>query len=155
MAYSYLYPRPAVTVDSVVFTLNQKILLIKRKNDPFKNQWALPGGFIDMEETALQSAQRELEEESGINTEDLFPLGFYDTPQRDPRGRTISLAFWTIIPSELSLKAGDDAKEANWFMLNDLPALAFDHKEIIQDGIDTLKETIKCEPDFLPYLLHI
>jgi len=154
MVYSYMYPRPAVTVDILLFSLTGKILLIQRKNEPFKKQWAIPGGFLDMDETAHAAAERELREETGIDAPELFPLGFYDDPNRDPRGRTISLAFWTITKTELTPKAGDDAAVAKWFSLDKLPKLSFDHPLLIQDGIETIQETIHCDPDFIPYLIN-
>ncbi|MDT0690078.1 NUDIX hydrolase [Salegentibacter sp. F188] len=124
----------AITVDSVVLsnTNNKfKALLIKRKNDPFKNQWALPGGFIEEGEDLEEAAKRELLEETGLKIESMEQIRAFGKPGRDPRGRMISIAFLSRIFSEETLKPGDDAKEAAWFDIDNLPELAFDHEEII------------------------
>lgn len=125
----------AVTVDSVVFcSANNgfKVLLIKRKNDPFKGHWALPGGFIEETEDLVTAAKRELQEETGIVIKTMEQVRAFGAPGRDPRGRTISIAFVSRVFSEEGLKAGDDAAEASWVSVNDLPDLAFDHAEIIE-----------------------
>jgi 8-oxo-dGTP diphosphatase len=114
---------------------NNKILLIERKHPPFKNCWALPGGFIEMEETLEQSAIRELQEETGINLIKLQPFSTYGNPGRDPRGRTISIVFYAIIDKQIALTPGDDASNAKWINIKKLPSLAFDHKKIIEDFI--------------------
>ena len=133
MPFTYEYQMPYVTVDCLIFNLQsaKEILLIRRKNPPFKNEWALPGGFIDMNETLKESAIRELNEETGISGIELHQLDTYGDPGRDPRGRVVSIIFWGIIKNINQVKAGDDAKEAEWFSLDDLPGLAFDHKKII------------------------
>ncbi|HSP82892.1 MAG TPA: NUDIX hydrolase [Gillisia sp.] len=123
-----------LTVDAVVFSKSNdslKVLLIKRKNDPFKNQWALPGGFLEDYETLEKGAQRELEEETGIKTDNMEQVGIFATPGRDPRGRVISIAFTKVVSNEVPVKGNDDATDAKWFDINDLPKLAFDHSEII------------------------
>ena len=132
--FCYKYPRLATTVDAVVI-LENRILLIKRGNDPFKGKWALPGGFVEMNETLLQAATRELKEETGITIKDLKQFRTYDAIDRDPRHRTISTVFYFIDnqQSTKELTAGDDAAEAIWWDINKLPNLAFDHKEIIVD----------------------
>ncbi|MBZ9729647.1 NUDIX hydrolase [Salegentibacter sp. JZCK2] len=125
----------AVTVDSVVFcnANNEfKVLLIKRKNDPFGDQWALPGGFIDESEDLVTAAKRELKEETGVAVETMEQVRAFGAPGRDPRGRTISIAFVARIFCEEDLNAGDDAAEASWVSIDDLPKLAFDHAEIIE-----------------------
>lgn len=125
----------AVTVDSVVFcNANRefKVLLIKRKNDPYEGKWALPGGFIDESEDLITAAKRELEEETGVAIETMEQVRAFGAPGRDPRGRTISIAFVSRIFCEENLKAGDDAAEASWISIDDLPELAFDHLEIIE-----------------------
>lgn len=127
----------AVTVDAVIFNELQtsvKILLIKRKNDPFKDNWALPGGFLEETESLETGAKRELEEETGLGIKNLFQLQVYGNVGRDPRGRTISIAFIGFLDKEFDLIAGDDAGEARWFELNELPELAFDHSKIIEDA---------------------
>ena len=134
MEYCYKYPRVATTVD-IALIFNKEILLIKRGNESFKNKWALPGGFMDMDETLLQAAHRELKEETGVEIKKLQQFRTYDAINRDPRHRTISTVFFHMSndKSTLTLKAGDDASEALWWDINNLPELAFDHKDIIND----------------------
>jgi 8-oxo-dGTP diphosphatase len=136
MSYTYDYPRPAVTVDAVVYNLREEslfVLLVKRKNDPFQGQWALPGGFMDVDETPEESVHRELEEETGIRTEGFFQVGAFGALGRDPRHRTISIAYLSIFTGELpEVKGGDDADDAQWFPITELPAeIAFDHLDIL------------------------
>ncbi|PTX43179.1 8-oxo-dGTP diphosphatase [Christiangramia gaetbulicola] len=126
----------SVTVDSVVFCKvnNQfKVLLIQRKNDPFKGQWALPGGFVDEGEDLETAAKRELEEETGVKVESMQQVQTFGKPGRDPRGHTISIGFLSRIYCEEHLEPSDDAKDARWFEIEKLPDmdLAFDHDEII------------------------
>ena len=121
-----------VTVD--VLVINKKtdeILLIKRLNEPFKDCWALPGGFVDENEDLEQAARRELFEETNIETEEMIQIGAFGTPKRDPRGHMISVAYQTDLIDNQIVKAKDDAKEVKWFSIKDLPELAFDHLEII------------------------
>jgi 8-oxo-dGTP diphosphatase len=137
MSYTYKYPRPAVTVDCLIFTsqTTPSILLIERKNPPFQGDWALPGGFVEMDEDLYESAQRELEEETGLTKILLNQLYTFGKPGRDPRGRTISVAYYGFIQSDKKKEnavAGSDAKNLKWFSLENLPPLAFDHEEIIQ-----------------------
>src|SRR6056297_1563644 len=137
MSYTYKYPRPAVTVDCLIFTshANPFILLIERKNPPFQGKWALPGGFVDMDEDLHESAQRELEEETGLTNIPLEQFYTFGKPGRDPRGRTISVAYYGFIQSGKEKEkafAGSDAKNLKWFSLDNLPPLEFDHEEIIQ-----------------------
>ena len=127
----------AVTVDALLFYKKAdllKILLIRRKNEPFRNQWALPGGFLDEDENLEEGAKRELEEETGLKIEKLQQVGAFGAPGRDPRGRTVSIAFVGLMNEEAMPKANDDAVDAKWFAMNDLPDLAFDHSEIINAG---------------------
>ncbi len=133
--YNYLYPRPAVTCDIILVAKikAQELLLIKRKNEPFKNKWALPGGFINMDETLQDSALRELTEETGIQLDELRQFKTYGDPGRDPRGRTITVVYYKHLEKTHITKAGDDACKAEWFELNKLPELAFDHQQIISD----------------------
>lgn len=138
MSYTYEYPRPMLCVDIVVLRKNSnrhEILLIKRLNEPFKDHWALPGGFIEMEEDLIESAFRELEEETGITQIELRQLKTYGAPGRDPRGRTISVVFGGFLNSGQKAKAGDDAKETQWFSVDELPPLAFDHDIIIKESL--------------------
>ncbi len=141
MSYSYEYPRPAVTVDILLlYKENNKyeILLIKRKNEPYKNRWAMPGGFVDENEDLLVAAKRELIEETGILTENIIQLVTVGTPGRDPRGHTISVVYGAFIEQKTIPNAGDDADEANWFDIDNLPELAFDHLEILETQIQKL-----------------
>lgn len=141
--FSYEYPRPAVTADVAVLRLLDlpEILLIQRKNPPFKGLWALPGGFMDMEETLEEAARRELREETGIVAGELIRFDTYDRPGRDPRGRTITQVFVMIWKAEMGMpEAGSDAASLQWSALNELPELAFDHKEIVADVIRMIKE---------------
>ncbi len=134
--YCYEYPRPMVTVDAVVFCkdVEDKILLIERKNEPFAGKWALPGGFLDMDEEISDAAYRELEEETGIVDVPLTEFKTYGSLGRDPRGRTISVVFIGDVKSCVAVQAGDDAARAKWFSMNQLPGLAFDHDIIIREA---------------------
>lgn len=136
MAYTYKYPRPSVTTDCIVITREPepKVLLIERGDEPFKGCWAFPGGFLNMDETAEQCAIRELEEETGLAINTIHQVGAYSKVDRDPRGRTITIAYLAIIDSPLPVVGQDDAATAQWFPLSDLPRLAFDHADIMQDA---------------------
>ena len=141
--YSYDYPRPMVTADIAVLRLEAEpeILLVKRKDPPFKDRWALPGGFMEMDETLEEAARRELEEETGFHTGEMIRFDTYDAPGRDPRGRTITQVFITIWKPELGEPvAGSDAAELQWYSLTGLPGLAFDHAVIISDVIEMIRE---------------
>lgn len=130
-----------VTVDSVIFKEVQngyELLLIRRKNEPFKNEWSLPGGFLEMDEDLETGALRELKEETGLSMQKLQQIGAFGALGRDPRGRTISVAFAGKINNSGEVQGRDDAEEAKWFSLDDLPELAFDHAEIIKDGTNLL-----------------
>lgn len=135
MTYSYEYPRPAVTVDVILITRDEvpKILLIQRKNEPFINKWAFPGGFLDMDEDLETAALRELQEETNIQHIQLKQFKSYGGVNRDPRGRTVSVVFYAIIDLEITPKAMDDAKDAKWFPLDQIPTLAFDHQSILNE----------------------
>jgi len=125
-----------VAVDTVVIANNQKVLLIKRKNPPFQGKLALPGGFVEQDEDLPESAMRELEEETGVRAviNDLSFVGVYGAPNRDPRFRTVSIVYRLEILETVEVKGGDDAAEAAWFDLDDLPELAFDHAEGVKDA---------------------
>ena len=136
MPYTYEYPRPAVTADCVVITKEKepKVLLIQRGHEPFKGCWAFPGGFMNMDETTEQCAVRELEEETGLKVADIQQIGAYSKVDRDPRGRTVTVAYLAIIEKPEAVKGLDDAAKAQWFPISDLPKLAFDHEEIMRDA---------------------
>lgn len=135
VSYCYRYPHPAVTTDVVVFTIRKKrlqLLLIRRGGQPFKDSWALPGGFLEIEEDLETCAKRELAEETGVSGVFLEQLYTFGTPDRDPRERVISVTYYALVPSDrLRIKASSDAAAAAWYPLDELPDLAFDHNEII------------------------
>ena len=135
MEYTYKYPRPAVTADCVVITkeAGPKVLLIQRGADPYKGCWAFPGGFMNMDETTEQCAIRELEEETGLKVTTIQQIGAYSKVNRDPRGRTITVAYLALIDKPVEVTGQDDAAKADWFPLSALPELAFDHADIITD----------------------
>ena len=151
--FCYEYPRPAVTVDIAVFTgALSDVLLIQRKHPPFETCWALPGGFIEIAEPLETAARRELQEETGVSEVALTEVGVFGAPSRDPRGRVITIAYAAILEEPvLNLKAGSDASEAAWFSTVlfhpapaantqvEAPRLAFDHTEILQKALETLK----------------
>lgn len=134
--YTYKYWRPAVTVDNVAFSFDGNslnVLLVRRGGEPFKDFWAFPGGFLDEDETLEEAARRELKEETGITPKHFYEIGSFSDLNRDPRGRTISIAFASIVsPNSTATKAGDDAKDARWFPINEMPQLAFDHEKIFR-----------------------
>jgi 8-oxo-dGTP diphosphatase len=125
-----------ITVDAVVFRINgdkPEVLLIRRKHDPFAGMWALPGGYVDMNETVEEAIVRELEEETGLKTNNLRQLYTFSAIGRDPRGRTVSVTFFGLTDMNNStVKGGDDASDAQWFAVENLPQLAFDHKEAVE-----------------------
>lgn|SRR5690625_2073877 len=129
--------RIAVTTDCVIFCQNAqgtKVLLVQRKSDPYKGKWALPGGFVETEEPLEEAAKRELQEETGLVIHHLEQLRTYGTPGRDPRGRTLTIAYIGFTQKEEAVKGADDAADARWFDLQELPPLAFDHDQILQDA---------------------
>ena len=145
MDYTYKYPRPAVTADCVVMTNEPipKVLLIQRGANPFKGAWAFPGGFMNMDETTEECAIRELEEETGLKVATVHQIGAYSKVDRDPRGRTITVAYLAIINSPEEVKGQDDAANAAWFDLTNLPHLAFDHYDIIKDAAAVYARYVK------------
>ncbi len=142
MAYTYDYPHPAVTVDIVIFTLRQdelKVLLIKRALSPFRGEWALPGGLVNLDESLDAAARRELEEETGVAGVYLEQLYTFGTPDRDPRERVITVAYYALIPSDrIVLQAATDAEGVSWFGMEELPELAFDHAAILETAHERL-----------------
>ena len=134
--FSYDYPRPAVSCDCIVIGRDLQdisVLLIKRGLEPYKDFWAFPGGFLEMNETLEDCAKRELLEETGLSVENVQFVCMADKPDRDPRGRVLSGIFTTEVDkANVCIKANDDASEACWFPISHLPDLAFDHNSIIQ-----------------------
>jgi 8-oxo-dGTP diphosphatase len=134
MGYTYEYPRPAVTVDIIILKKTEQgthILLIQRKNPPFQGKWALPGGFVDVDESLKHAAHRELQEETNLRHINLTQFQAFGEVDRDPRGRTISVVYYGYLNSSQNDKAGSDASKTKWFNLNRLPELAFDHQHIL------------------------
>ena len=142
-SFCYEYPRPAVTVDTVIVTRERppRVLLIRRKHEPFVGMWAIPGGFVDMEEALEDAARRELVEETGVQVEELEQLHTFGDPKRDPRGRTISVVYLARVDAaRVSPRAADDAAEADWHPLDRLPPLAFDHDRILACARERLRK---------------
>ena len=145
MAYTYKYPRPAVTADCIVITkeAEPKVLLIERGDEPFKGCWAFPGGCMNMDENTEQCAIRELEEETGQKVSEVHQIGAYSKVDRDPRGRTITVAYLAVVDSPCEVIGLDDAAKAQWFPLDALPKLAFEHDEIMRDAINVYGNIMK------------
>ena len=142
--YVYDWPRPMVTVDAIVFWIDletPKVLLIKRNNDPFKGQWAIPGGFIELDEELDHAVARELQEETGLKNVPLTQMHTFGTIGRDPRGRQITITYLgTVTGRNIPIKGGDDASEAKWFPITTLPTnLAFDHADVLKMAIQRLE----------------
>ena len=134
--YSYQYPRAALTTDAIVFfeEKNEKfILLIQRGKEPFLHKWALPGGFVEIDELLEEGCKRELFEETGLKISKMEQFRTYDALERDPRHRTISVVFTAEIQKKQKVLGGDDATQAQWFPISSLPEMAFDHKIIVTD----------------------
>jgi len=137
------YPRPSVTSDVIIFTLRDddlSVLLIRRKLPPFQGMWAIPGGFVNIDESLEGAALRELEEETGVRDVYLEQLYTFGNVGRDPRGRVITVAYFALIPAPaIDPRAGDDAAEARWWSMYDLPPLAFDHADILAYALQRLR----------------
>jgi ADP-ribose pyrophosphatase YjhB (NUDIX family) len=148
--FMYQYPRPALTVDCVVFGFDEgdlKVLLIERALAPFKGKWALPGGFVGMDETLDEAARRELQDETGIKELYLEQLYTFGDVDRDPRERVISVAYYALVKlGDYRVKAATDAKDAAWFPVSDVPALAFDHDKILEVALARLKAKVRYQP---------
>ncbi len=140
--YTYEYPHPAVTADCLVFARTaggMKLLLIRRGNEPCKGKWAFPGGFMNIDETTADAARRELKEETGLTVGDVLPVGVFDAVGRDPRERVITVAYYTIVAHTAEVAGTDDAAQAEWFPLDALPELAFDHAEILKRALEEIR----------------
>lgn len=146
--YTYNFPMPAITVDCAIFRYNTEnnpeVLLIKRKNAPYQGCWALPGGFMDVNETIEESTNREVLEETGVDITNQawmkkYKVAIFDNPERDCRQRIVSILSTVMLLSNVEVNAGDDADECRWFGLNSLPQLAFDHKDMIKTAIKEQK----------------
>lgn len=134
-----------VTVDVVLFTIRDRrmhLLLIKRLNKPFEGRFALPGGFVLEPESLDAAAARELKEETGVDKVYLEQLYTFGNPKRDPRGRVVTVAYYALVPSTQTLQAGTDASEAAWFPADELPPLAFDHREIVEYAVQRLRNKL-------------
>ena len=146
--YCYKYPHPAVTTDCVIFGFDGselQVLLIERGIEPFKVKWAFPGGFLNMDETAGEGAMRELKEETGLENAYIEQFNTYSEPGRDPRERVITIAHYALVRIQ-EVKGGDDAAKAQWFPIDEVPQLAFDHDKILRDAMRKLRERIHFEP---------
>lgn len=146
--YTYKYPHPAVATDCVIFGfdgMRLNILLIERGVEPFKGKWAFPGGFVKMDETADDGAKRELREETGLAPAFVEQFHCFSDPERDPRERVISIAYLAVVRTA-DVKGGDDAAQARWFALDEVPQLAFDHESILRMAMSKLRERIHFQP---------
>ena len=150
MPHTYEYPRPALTVDCVVFGLDEedlKVMLIQRGLPPFEGEWALPGGFVRVEETVDEAARRELEEEIGLSKVFLEQLYTFNAVDRDPRERVVSVAYYALVNlGDHRVQAATDAREAAWFPVDDMPSLAFDHAEILGAALERLRGKLSYQP---------
>lgn len=146
--YTYEYPRPSVTTDCVIFGYDGKdlkVLLVRRGIEPFKGAWAFPGGYLQMDESALDGARRELKEETGLEDAYMEQFHTFSDVDRDPRGRVITIAHYALVKIS-EVHGGDDAADAGWFSLNEIPPLAFDHDHILRMAMSRLRERIHFEP---------
>ncbi|MEM9448662.1 MAG: NUDIX domain-containing protein [Cyanobacteria bacterium P01_E01_bin.6] len=149
--FQYQYPRPAIAVDCVVFGLDEstqlKVLLIQRKLAPFEGHWALPGGFVHLDESLEDAARRELQEEAGLGEVFLEQLYSFGAVDRDPRERVVTVAYYALVNlKEHAAQAATDAVDAQWFAVNELPSLAFDHQPILHMALHRLRSKIRYEP---------
>src|SRR6266566_3399665 len=150
MPHTYKYPRAALTVDCVVFGFDEaelKVLLIQRALEPFKGKWALPGGFVRVDETIDEAARRELAEETGLRNVFLEQLYTFGAVERDPRERVVSVAYYALVKlADFSTKAATDAADARWFPISKVPRLAFDHAQIVETALTRLKGKVRYQP---------
>ena len=148
LKYHYKYPHPSVTTDCVIFGFDGtklNVLLVERGVEPYKGRWALPGGFLKMDESAETGARRELIEETGLKTGYIRQFHTFTDPERDPRERVITIAFYALVRIS-EVQGGDDAAQACWFPVDNVPALAFDHDLILRRATDELRKQIHFEP---------
>src|ERR1041384_7677854 len=149
MPYTYEYPRPALTVDCVVFGFDEgelKVLLIQRELPPFRGKWAFPGGFVRIDETLEEAARRELQEETGLTKVFLEQLYTFGDLDRDPRERVVSVAYYALVKlSDHRAKAAIDAADAEWLPISKVPKLAFDHADILETALSRLKSKVRYE----------
>ena len=146
--YTYKYPHPSVTTDCVIFGFDGnklRVLLIERGIEPYKGKWALPGGFLKMDESAEDGALRELKEETGLTGAYIQQFHAFTAPDRDPRERVITIAYYALVRLQ-DVQGGDDAAKAQWFSLDEVPALAFDHDQILRMAERALRKQIHFEP---------
>jgi len=150
MPYAYEYPRAALTVDCVVFGFDEgelKVLLIERALEPFKGKWALPGGFVRVDETVDDAARRELAEEAGLKDVFLEQLYTFGAVNRDPRERVVSVAYYALVKlAAHDTRAATDAADARWFPISKVPKLAFDHADILATALTRLKGKVRYQP---------
>ncbi len=158
MSHTYQYPRAALTVDCVVFGFDEgdlKVLLIERGREPFKGRWALPGGFVRVNETLDAAARRDLQEEAGLTNVFLEQLYSFGEVERDPRERVVSVAYYALVKlSEHAAKAATDAANAQWFPVSKVPKLAFDHANILGTAVERLKGKVRYQPLGFELLPH-
>ena len=148
LMYHYKYPHPSVTTDCVIFGFDgtkMRVLLIERGLEPYKGRWAFPGGFLNMDESAETGALRELYEETGLKGAYIRQFHTFSDPKRDPRERVITIAYYALVRLQ-EVKAGDDAAKAEWFALDEIPELAFDHDLVLSMALQELKKQIHFEP---------
>lgn len=146
--YHYQYPHPSVTTDCVIFGFDANrlnVLLVQRGIEPFKGKWAFPGGFLKMDESAEQGARRELKEETGLETAYIKQFHTFSAPERDPRERVITIAYYALVRLS-EVHGGDDAAKAQWFPIDEVPSLAFDHDRILRVALTELRRQIHFEP---------
>lgn len=148
LKYCYKYPHPSVTTDCVIFGFNGtklKVLLVRRGIEPYKGRWAFPGGFMKMDESAEEGALRELKEETGLEGTYVRQFHTFTAPRRDPRERVITIAYYALVRMQ-AVRGGDDAADARWFALDEVPQLAFDHDRILRKAEQALRRQIHFEP---------
>lgn len=148
LKYHYKYPHPSVTTDCVIFGFDgegMKVLLIQRGGEPHKGKWAFPGGFLNIDESAEEGALRELEEETGLKNAYIRQFHAFSAPDRDPRERVITIAYYALVRIQ-EVKGADDAADARWYSLDEIPPLAFDHDEMLKTALREMRKQLYFEP---------